>query len=95
MGGDELGNSCEFGFFFLGVSAKGDCNVWIWGVSSSVASKFECGVRVFFFVWSSVNGPPVASIWGSFFVKNVESTLDGCRSFKDVMVFFCVSKSPL
>ena len=95
MGRDELGNSCKFGFLFLGASTKGDCNVWIWGVSSSITSKFECGVRVFFFVWGSVKRSPAASIWGPLFVKNAESTLDGCGSFKDVMFFFCVSKSPL
>ena len=95
MGRDELGDGCKLGFFFLGILIKGDCDVWIWGISSSVASKFECGVRVFFFVWSSVEGSPATSIWGSFFVKNVESTLDGCRSFEDVMFFFCISKSPL
>ena len=95
MGRDELGDSCEFGFFFLGGSTKGDCDVWIWGISSSIASELECGVRVFFFVWSSVKGSPVALIWGSFFVKNAESTLDGCGSFKDIMVSFCVSNSPL
>ena len=95
VGGDELGDSCESGFFFLGDSTKGDCDIWVWGVSSSVASKFECGVKVFFFVWSSVKGSPTASIWGSFFVVNAKSTLDGCRSFKDVVLFFCVSESPL
>ena len=95
MGRDELGDSCEFGFFFLGVSTKGDCNVWVWGISSSIASEFECGARVLFFVWSSVNGSPVTSIRGSFFVENAKSTLDGCRSFEDVMLFFCVSESPL
>ena len=91
MGRDELGEGCKLRFFFLDVSTKGDCDVWIWGVSSSVTSKFECGSRVFFFVWSSVKGSPTTSIWGSFFVKDAESTLDGCRSFKDVIVFFCIS----
>ena len=95
MGRDELGKGCKFRFFFLGISIEGDRDVWIWGVSSSVTSKFERGFRVFFFVWSSVKGSPAASIWGSFLVKDAESTLDGCRSFKDVMFFFCVSKSPL
>ena len=95
MGRDELSDSCEFEFFFLGGSTKGDCNVWIWGISSSIASKFECGARVFFFVRGSVNWSPTASIWGSFFVKNAKSKLDGCRSFKDVMFFFSVGKSPL
>ena len=42
-----------------------------------------------------VNGSPTASIWGSFFVINAESTLDRCRSFEDVVFFFCVSESPL
>ena len=95
MGGDELGDSCELKFLFLGGSTEGDCNVWVWGVSSSIASKFECGVRVFFFVRGSVNGSPTASIWGSFFVVNAESTLDRCRSFEDIVFFFCVSESPL
>ena len=95
MGRDELGEGCKFGFFFLGILIKGDRDVWIWGVSSSVTSKFECGFRVFFSVWSSVKGSPTTSIWGSFFVKDAESTLDRCRSFENVMFFFCVSKSPL
>ena len=95
MGRDELGDSCEFEFFFLGSSTKGDCNVWVWGVSSCITSKFECGARVFFFVWGSIKGSPAASIGGSFFVKDAKSTLDRCGSFEDVMFFFCVGKSPL
>ena len=84
MGRDELGDSCEFGLFFLGSSTEGDCDVWVWGIFSSITSKFERGVRVFFFVQSSVNGSPAASVWGSFFVVDAESTLDRCRSFEDV-----------
>ena len=95
MGRDELSKGCKFRFFFLGVSIKGDCNVWIWGVFFCVTSKFEFGFKGFSFVWSSVNGSPTTSIWGSFFVKDVESALDGCRSFKDEMVVFFVGKSPL
>ena len=95
MGWDELGKGCKLRFFFLGISTMGDRDVWIWGVSSSVTSKFECGFRVFFFIWSSVKGSPTTSIWGSFFVKDAESTLDRCRSFEDIMFVFCVGKSPL
>ena len=95
MGRDELGKGHKFRFFFLGVLIKGDCDVWIWGVSSCVTSKFVFGFRDFFFVWSSVKGSPTTSIWGSFFVKDVESALDRCRSLEDEMVVFFVGKSPL
>ena len=95
MGRDELGEGCKFRFFFLGISIEGDRDIWIWGVSSSVTSKFECGFRVFFFIWSSIKGSPTTLIWGSFFIKDAKSTLDGCQSFEDVVFFFWVSKSPL
>ena len=90
-----MGDSRKFEFVFWGGSIKGDCDVWVWGVSSCVASEFEYGARVFFFVWSSVNGSPAASIGSSFFIKDTKSTLDRCGPFEDVMFFFHIGNSPL
>ena len=95
MGRDKLGKGCKFRFFFLGVSIEGDCDVWVWGIPSCVTSKFEVSSRGVFFVWSPVKGAPLASIWGSFFIKDMESISDRCRSFEDEMVIFFMGKSPL
>ena len=77
-GGDELGDYCDMVFFFLG---SGDDDVWIWGVSSSFASKFELRVWCFVFFWCSVNRSPLASVLGSFFVKYAKSVSGWCGSF--------------
>ena len=95
IGGDKLGDCCEVGFLFLFRSGERDQDVKIWGVSSGVTSKFEAGFKGFFFIGSSVDGAPMASIRGSFLVKDTESVSDRCWSFDDKVIVFLVGESPL
>ena len=92
MGWDKLGDGSEVDFFFLG---PGDNNVGVGGVSSSFASKFEYWVWCFFFVGSSVYRSPMASVLGSFFVKNTKSISDRCWSFNYESVLLEMSAPPL
>ena len=92
MGRDELGDSGNGVFFFL---RFGDDNTRVRGVSSSFTSKFELCVRYFFFVRGSVYRSPMASVLGSFFVKNVKAVSDRGRSFKYESVFLDMSAPPL
>ena len=91
-GWDELGDCGDTVFFFL---RFGDDDVGIWGVSSSFASKFELGIWCFVFVQGSVNWSPLASILGSFFVKNAKSVSGWCWSFNYKLVFLRMSTPPL
>ena len=91
-GGDELGDCCDFVFFFLGLW---DDDVGIWGVSSSFASEFELRVWDFVFVWGSVKRSPLASVLGSFFVKYAKSVSCWCRSFDYEFVFLLMGAPPL
>ena len=92
---DELSKGCKLGFFFLGGLIERDQDIWIWGISSCVTSKFELSFEGFFFNWCSIKGAPTASVCSSFFVKNSESVSDWCWFFKDEMVVFYMGKSPL
>ena len=65
-----MGDCSDFAFFFWVLR---DDDVGVWGVSSSFASKFELRICNFVFVWVSVNGSPLASVLGSFFVKYAKS----------------------
>ena len=85
MGWDELSDCSDGCFFFL---RFGDDNVGVRGVSSSFTSKFELRVWYFFFVRSSVDGSPTASVLGSFFVKYVKSISCWCQSFDYKFVSF-------
>ena len=91
-GGDELGDCCDFVFFFWGLR---DNDVGIWGVSSSFASEFELRVWDFVFVWGSVKRSPLALVLGSFFVKDAKSVSSGCQPFKHKVVFLGVGTPPL
>ena len=84
MGGNELGDCCDSVFFFLRLW---DNSVWVWGVSSSFASKFELRIWSFIFVWGSVKRSPLASVLGSFFVKYAKSVSCWCQSFDYKFVF--------
>ena len=95
VGRDELGKGCKFGFFFLASSIEGDTDIWIWGVSSCVASNFEACFEGFVIIWGSITWAPPASVWSSFFVKNSESVPDGGWYFKNKMVVFLVETPPL
>ena len=92
MSGDKLGDGGEVDFFFLG---SWDNDVGVWGVSSSFASKFEDWVRCFFFIGSAIYRSPMASVLGSFFIKNMKSVSDRCWSFDYESVFFDMSAPPL
>ena len=91
-GGDKLGDCRNSVFFVLGLR---DDDVGIWGVGSSVASKFELSIHGFVFIRSSVKGSPLASIWGSFFVKYAKSVSYWCWSFDHKFVLLLVSAPPL
>ena len=92
MGWDKLSDCGDGCFFFL---RFGDDNVRVGGVSSSFASKFEVWVWHFFFAGSSIYGSPMASVLGSFFIKDTKSVSGGCWSFKDESVLFLVGAPPL
>ena len=91
-GWDELGDCGNSVFFFLGLR---DDDVGVWGVSSSFASEFELRIWGFVFVLGSVKRSPLASVLGSFFVKNTKSVSDWCWSFDYQLVFLLVSTPPL
>ena len=91
-GGDELGDCCDSVFFFLGLR---DDDVGIWGVGSSVASKFELRVQGFVFFGSPVKRSPLASVLGSFFVKYMKSISYWCWSFNHKFVFLWMGTPPL
>ena len=92
MGRDELGDCSDGVFFFLGF---GDDNVGVRGVSASFASKLEFRVWLFFFVRGSVYGSPMASVLGSFFIKNMKSVSGWCWSFEDESVLLLMGTPPL
>ena len=92
MGGDKLGNCRDLVFFFLGLR---DDDVGIWGVCSSFASKFELRIHGFVFVGRSVKRSPLASVWGSFFIKYAKSISYWCWSFNHKFVFLLMGMPPL
>ena len=92
MGQDKLGDCGKGVFFFL---RFGDDNIGVGGVSSSFASKFELWVWSFLFVRNSVYRSPMASVLGSFFVKNTKSISGRRGSFKHKSVFLGMSTPPL
>ena len=87
-----MGDCCDFVFFFLGLR---DDDIGIWGVDSSFASEFELRIQGFVFIGSSVEGSPLASVWGSFFVKYAKSVSYWCRSFNHKFVFLWMGTPPL
>ena len=87
-----MGDCFDSAFFFLGL---GDDDVGIWGVSSSFASKFELSMKGFIFVRSPVKRSPLASIWGSFFIKDAKSVSYWCWSFNHKFVFLLMGTPPL
>ena len=87
-----MGDCGDSAFFFLGLW---DDDVGIWGISSSFASKFEWRIWDFVFFWLSVEGSPLASVLGSFFVKYAKSVSGRCRSFNHKFVFLRMSAPPL
>ena len=87
-----MGDCGDFTFFFWVLR---DDDVGVWGVSSSFASKFELRVWNFVFVWVSVNGSPLASVLGSFFVKYAKSVACWCRSFDHKFVLLRMGTPPL
>ena len=90
-----MGKGCKFGFLFIGVLIGRDQDVRIWGVSSCVTSKFEVGFKGLVLIQGAVKWSPTASIWGSFFVKDVEFVSNRGWSFEDELVVFLVGTSPL
>ena len=87
-----MGDCGDFAFFFWVLR---DDDVGVWGVSSSFTSKFELRVWSFGFIWGSVNGSPLASVLGSFFVKYAKSVSCWCRSFDYKFVFLLMGTPPL
>ena len=92
MGRDELGEGGNVNLFFL---RSGDDNVRVWGVSSSVTSKFEVGLWCFVLIRGSVKRSPMTSVLCPFIVKDAESVSDGCWSFDYKFVLLYVGTSPL
>ena len=92
VGGDKLGDCCNVSFFFLGL---GDDDVGVWGVPSSFASEFKLGIWDFVFILGSVNGSPLASVLGSFFIKYAKSVSCWCWSFDNEFVLLHESATPL
>ena len=87
-----MGDCGDLAFFFWGLR---DDDVGVRGVSSSFTSKFELRVWSFGFVWGSVNGSPLASVLGSFFVKYAKSVACWCWSFNYKLAFLLMSATPL
>ena len=87
-----MGDCGDLAFFFWGLW---DDDVWVWGVSSSFASEFELRIWGFVFFWGSVDGSPLTSVLGSFFVKYAKSVSYWCQSFDYEFVFLLMGTPPL
>ena len=87
-----MGDCGDSAFFFLG---SWDDDVGIWGVSSSFASEFELRIWDFVFFLVSVEGSPLASVLGPFFVKYTKSVSCWCWSFDYKFVFLLMGTPPL